>query len=198
LHHAYEDYELKLKTNKGFNDRNPNYYSFDTDELNNVRDKFKNNNKLLFLSYSIYHLMNVEEKANVAQLYYEMDKLKFTKEDIQNGKYKDFTYYKNYLNINKYSESYVNSLNNEELKLLMEYAKHTGIKKIITNDINAFKRKLINFLKTNSEYVMNKMKKIMIEYLKYHEMLESHSKFPNAKQFSKFLDGLIDKSDNLK
>jgi len=173
LHHAFEDYKRKLNTNKNFKDVDSNLISTETDELITISNKFKNNYKLNKLSAFIYYLLNIEKKANISRLYYELKKYNLTKKDINNNEYQKLFFYKIYKEINNSTESLINSLNKEELNLFKEYIKHTSINNLYSNDDNIFKKRIINYLKNNSEETLKKMRKIMIEYLEDEDLMET-------------------------
>jgi hypothetical protein len=171
LLHAYEDYQRSLN-NVGFNKMNPNKISIETDDLKKIKEKFGDNNKLNTLAYYVYYLLNIERNAYVSQIYSELKKYKLTKNDINREKYKELTFFKTYLVINNYSEQYVNSLNNDELKLFAEYIQHSAIKNLYSVNNNIFKKKLINYFKSESEKTMKKMYKVMVEYLEDDNLME--------------------------
>ncbi len=181
LLHAYNDYRLKFNTNVGFVDRDKNYYSNNTVELNKIKEKFKNNATLNYLTTFIYYLMKTENKGNVTQLYFELEKRNYTLDDINKGKYKNDTFYSIYRKINKYAGDYMDLLNQNELILLGEFISHTNVKKLYSPNINVFKKNMINYFRIESENVLRKMHKIMIEYLEYHRLAKIRTNLPHTR-----------------
>ena len=171
--HAYEDYKRKLNSGKGFNDINQNNISIETDELQNIKNKFGNNEKLNKLSWFVYYMLNIEKRANVSQLYFELKKFNLTKKDINSGIFKNMTFYHTYETIKNESEGLINSLNDDELILFGEYIKNSAISNLYSTDKIAFKKRLIQYFKTESENTLKKMRKIMIEYLEDENLMET-------------------------
>ncbi len=200
LLHAYTDYKQKLNTDKGFNERNPNYITFNTEELNKIRNKFNGNIVLNKLIYYIYYLMQIEVNANVLQLYYQLEKLKKNKNyktsaeelyAIKHGSFEDLDNYLIYSIINNNSEYYVNSLTKNELDLFGEYIKHTAINSLYSTDDKAFKKNVISFLMNKSTNVMKKMKKIVAEYINYNKLInEANESCPTKRRMLELIKTL--------
>lgn len=183
LLHAYDDYKTKLNTNIGFIDGNSNYFTINTPELNQIFNKFGDDRKLHFLAYYVYYLLEPEKRANVTQLYFELQKHKFTKEDITSEKYKTLTFYKNYLNINENAENIVNYLNENELSLFKEFIKNSYLVSLYSKSDDVFKRRIIKYFKEKSETTMRKMQKIMMQYLNDGFLMEYDKFQPSRKKF---------------
>jgi hypothetical protein len=173
LFHAYEDYKRKLNSDKGFKDIDQNNVSIETDELQKIKNKFGNNDKLNKLSYFVYYMLNIEKRANVSRLYFELKKNNLTKKDINSEIFKKLTFYIIYQNIKNESEGLINSLNDDELNLFGEYIQNSAINNLYSNDKIAFKKRLIQYFKTESENTLKKMRKIMIEYLEDEGLMET-------------------------
>jgi hypothetical protein len=173
LFHAYEDYKRKLNINKGFKDINQNNISIETDELQKIKSKFSNNDKLNKLSYFVYYMLNIEKRANISQLYFELKKYNLTKKDINSGIYKNLTFYAIYQTIKNDAEKLINSLNDDEINLFGEYIKNSAINNLYSVDKIAFKKRLIQYFKKESENTLKKMRKIMIEYLEDENLMET-------------------------
>jgi hypothetical protein len=181
LIHAYEDYNRKLNTNKGFSDLEKNTFSLETPEQQTAKENFGNNDKLNLLYHYTYYLLHPERRANIGAVYFELKKYKLTKEDIDNGDYKKLFYYKLYQKINDGISNLVNSLNDEEIKLFGEYIKKSSIKNLYSDNVNLFKRRLIDYMKKRSEETLYKMRKITYEYLSDNNLMENNS-FENERK----------------
>jgi hypothetical protein len=173
LIHAYEDHCRIIKTNKGFLNINPDEFSLETVKQIEIKEKFGDNPKLNKLYYYTYYLLFPERRANIGAIYYELKEFELTKQDIDDGKYKDMLYYKIYLQIKENISNLMKSLTDEEAKLFGEYIKGSAFKKLHSNNLQLFKQRIIVNFKKYSEETMFKMRKLTYSYLSDNHLMEN-------------------------
>jgi len=196
LHHAYEDYKRIANKKEGFLDLRNNITSTDTIEMRAIYNEFKDDDILLKLSNYIYYLLGVEKRANVSAMYQELIKFKLTKQDINDGAYKKMRFYEKYLTIINLTPKMVDSLNSEQLELFGRYVRASSINKIYSPNSSVFKKNLINYFKTESEEMLIKSRKMLMEYLTDYHLLEK-TNIDRPKSRNQIMDEIISSVTNL-
>ena len=164
LLHAFEDYKRRIGDNMGLTKLDGEYTSFQTKTLTDISINFTK--PLKYIEYFLYYLMSIEKRANVTQLYFELKKMDFNIEDIKSKRYKELSFYKIYNNIKDNGDLILNSLNDEELKLLNEHiSKIKPLKSIYSKDNNKMISNLKKYFKLESEKVLKKMNKVLLLYI---------------------------------
>ena len=164
LLHAFADYKRRIGDNMGLTKLDGEYISFQTKDLTNISKNFTK--PLKYIEYFLYYLMSIEKRANVTQLYFELEKMDFNIEDIKNKRYKELSFYKIYNNIRNNGDLILDGLNDDELKLLNEYiGKIKPLKSIYSKNNNKLIYNLKKYFKSESEKVLKKMNKVLSLYI---------------------------------
>ena len=165
LLHSYEDFKTRM-SDKGFLNRTPNQLTPDASNLLPIEEKYQDHPKIQSLIQSIYYLMSVEKRANVASVYHDLENYNFTLDSYNNNKTSLRMYYI-YDNILNQAPKIVDSLNDYELDGIREYIQQSSIAYVGNNkkDNNRFKNDFKKYLVDNSGYCLKKIDNIVNYYL---------------------------------
>ena len=165
LLHSYEDYKGKLN-NAGFLDRSENQINIYTSGLLDKKDKFGKNVKLHMLINYLYYLMSIEKRANVASVYFDIDKENITLSGF-NENPDQVRYYAIYNNIKNNGPGLVDTLTTDEIKLLREYILQSSVAFIgnARNNDEKLKKELKKYFTEKSQYCLKKIERIVKYYL---------------------------------
>jgi len=169
LLHAYQDYQTRLKTNNQSLEYNQKHYSTSTPEQLEISKNFSKDSPLDICEKFIYFLLKNERGANVSELYHEMERQNITREKINNGEYKKLKEFQNYTTIYENSDKLINNLDLNELNILKRFIRETSISRLISENDEVFKKRLINYFKDSSQKTLNKFYRLMSKYLDDNE-----------------------------
>lgn len=180
--HLYDDWIGMINGNKQLSYRRR---TIDIGKLMNISNNSKDNKYLNDIAFLAYLAHYTEKKSFVNQTFHE---LKTVGCNIFNykEKYKQLTsyqnYYKTYVDVNNFVKNASDEEIFEILKLIDEKHLDIGIPKLIKNDIQSFKQKLLLFNEKLYTDFVKRLGGIIVLYIENQVLIENVKIMPYVKE----------------